>query len=115
MERNELLRATWQAAYGEIPAEYFVWLDESSVDNRTNQRTSGWEQVGFPCIRRELFIRGTRYSVLPALTYEGYIAMDVFEGSVNKEKFISFIQNDVVSHPFQRQSGLELTGCRPLS
>lgn len=27
-ERNELLRATWQAEYGDIPAEYFVWLDE---------------------------------------------------------------------------------------
>ncbi|KAJ8580170.1 hypothetical protein M405DRAFT_695166, partial [Rhizopogon salebrosus TDB-379] len=40
-ERNELLRATWQAQYGDIPAEYFVWLDESSVDNKTNQRTEG--------------------------------------------------------------------------
>ena len=32
-ERNELLRATWQAEYGDIPAKYFVWLDESSVDD----------------------------------------------------------------------------------
>ncbi|KAF6753832.1 hypothetical protein DFP72DRAFT_747838, partial [Ephemerocybe angulata] len=28
-ERNELLRSTWQAAHGDIPAEYFVWLDEA--------------------------------------------------------------------------------------
>ncbi|KAI9059852.1 hypothetical protein FKP32DRAFT_1527376, partial [Trametes sanguinea] len=40
-ERNELLRATWQAEYGGIPMEYFVWLDESSVDNTTNLRESG--------------------------------------------------------------------------
>ncbi|KAJ7677221.1 hypothetical protein B0H17DRAFT_871120, partial [Mycena rosella] len=41
IERNELLRATWQAAHGDIPMEYFVWLDEASVDNRTHQRTTG--------------------------------------------------------------------------
>ena len=33
LERNELLRATWQAANGELPMEYFVWLDEVSVDD----------------------------------------------------------------------------------
>jgi hypothetical protein len=42
IERNELLRATWQAEYGDIPAEYFVWLDEASVDDQTNQRRDGW-------------------------------------------------------------------------
>ncbi|KAJ6547934.1 hypothetical protein DFH09DRAFT_805422, partial [Mycena vulgaris] len=41
LERNETLRGTWQAAHGDIPMEYFVWLDEASVDNRTHQRTSG--------------------------------------------------------------------------
>jgi hypothetical protein len=46
MERNELLRATWQAAYGDIPADYFVWLNESSVDDRANQRTHGWAPLG---------------------------------------------------------------------
>ncbi|KDR74284.1 hypothetical protein GALMADRAFT_43474, partial [Galerina marginata CBS 339.88] len=40
-ERNELLRATWQAAYADIPADYIVWLDESSVDDRTNHRQMG--------------------------------------------------------------------------
>ncbi|KAJ7051599.1 hypothetical protein C8F01DRAFT_948463, partial [Mycena amicta] len=41
LERNEQLRATWQAVHGGIPMEYMVWLDESSVDDRTNHRTSG--------------------------------------------------------------------------
>ena len=47
MERNELLHATWQAEYGDIPADYFVWLDESSVDDHTNQRTHGWAALAF--------------------------------------------------------------------
>ncbi|KIK73507.1 hypothetical protein PAXRUDRAFT_119145, partial [Paxillus rubicundulus Ve08.2h10] len=33
LERNEELRAVWQAEYGDIPKESFVWIDESSVDN----------------------------------------------------------------------------------
>lgn len=49
-ERNELLRAMWQAQYGDIPAEYFVWLDESSVDDRTNQRLQGWAGTGMACV-----------------------------------------------------------------
>jgi transposase len=96
IERNELLRATWQAAYGDIPADYFVWLDESSVDDRTNQRTHGWAALGRACVRRATFIRGQRYSVLPALTSDGIIALDIFEGSVNKEKFIQFLNEDLV-------------------
>jgi transposase len=96
MERNELLRATWQAEYGDIPADYFVWLDESSVDDRTNQRTHGWAALGRACVRRATFIRGQRYSILPALTSDGIVALDIFEGSVNKDKFIRFLKEDLV-------------------
>ena len=95
-ERNELLRATWQAAYADIPADYIVWLDESSVDDRTNQRQMGWAQVGRACVRKEFFVRGQRYSVLPALTCDGYIALDIFEGAVNKEKFLTFLNEQLV-------------------
>ncbi|KJA12884.1 hypothetical protein HYPSUDRAFT_152196, partial [Hypholoma sublateritium FD-334 SS-4] len=38
-----------------------------------------------------------RYSVLPALTSEGIIAFDIFEGSVNKERFIQFINEQVAT------------------
>ena len=95
-ERNELLRATWVAAHGHIPKEYFVFLDESSVDDLTGQRQKGWSQIGRACVRRATFLRGQRYSILPALTVDGLIALDIFEGSVNKEKFIHFISTELV-------------------
>ncbi|TEB20647.1 hypothetical protein FA13DRAFT_1589699, partial [Coprinellus micaceus] len=38
------------------------------------------------------------YSVLPALGTRGILALDIFEGAVNKERFISFIRNDVANH-----------------
>ena len=96
LERNELLRATWQATYADIPAEYCVWLDEASVDDRTNQRTMGWAAMGRACVCHAAFVRGQRYSVLPALTCEGMIALDIFEGSVNKERFLTFLNEQVV-------------------
>jgi hypothetical protein len=57
-ERNELLRAAWQAEYGDIPTEYFVWLDESSIDDHTNQCTNGWAMSGLACVHWATFIQG---------------------------------------------------------
>lgn len=96
LERNEQLRAAWQARYGDIPMEYYVWLDESSVDDQTNQRRGGWSELGRACVRRASFLRGRRYSVLPALCSDGIIALDIFEGSVNKEKFLNFVHDQLV-------------------
>jgi len=96
-ERDELLRATWLAEYGHFPKEYFVWIDESSIDNRTNQRPNGWAPFGRACVRRMSFICGQRFSILPALSVDGIIALDIFEGAVNKEKFIKFLHEQVVS------------------
>ena len=50
LERNELLHATWQAAYADIPAEYCIWLDEASMDDLTNQQTAGWVVMGRPYV-----------------------------------------------------------------
>lgn len=96
IERNELLRATWIAANGDIPKEYIVWIDEAGVDDHTNQRNVGWARVGQACVRRVAFIRGERFSILPALTCDGIIALDIFEGSVNKDKFIYYLRNQLV-------------------
>jgi len=96
IERNELLRATWQAEYGDIPAEYFVWLDELSVDNKTNQRNQGWADLRRACVCKATFIHGQHYSVLPALTSDGFIALNIFEGSVNKDHFMRLLNEELV-------------------
>lgn len=92
-----MLRATWQAKYGDIQMDHFVWIGESSVDDRTNQRVNGWASLGRVPVRWAMFIWGQRYSVLPALSVDGIIALDIFKGSVTKEKFLSFLKNQLVS------------------
>jgi hypothetical protein len=82
--------------HGKLPADYFVWLDQSSADDHTNQRPHEWPALGRACVRRATFIRGQRFPVLPALTSDGIIALDIFEGSVTKEKFIRFTKEELV-------------------
>jgi transposase len=98
LERDELVHAAWQAEYGDIPMDAFVWVDEASVDDRTNQWRDGWALLGRACVRRYTFIRGQRFSILPALSVDGIIALDIFEGSVTKERFIRFIREQLVSY-----------------
>ncbi|KAH7923607.1 hypothetical protein BV22DRAFT_979295, partial [Leucogyrophana mollusca] len=55
-----------------------------------------------------------RYSILPALTTEGIIALDIFEGSVTKDKFLTFIREQVAPqlNPFPgKRSVVILDNC----
>ena len=100
-ERDEELRTLWEAMMAEYnDPEVFVALDESAVDGRTGQRGYGRSRVGNPCVKRMTFLRGVRYSILPALTTDGMIALDVFEGSITKEKFLYFLREQVVCGNF---------------
>ncbi|KAJ7698108.1 hypothetical protein B0H17DRAFT_856682, partial [Mycena rosella] len=73
----------------------FVALDESAVDNRTVQRTHRQSMLGTPCIQGTIFICGVRYSILPALTTEGIVTLNIFEGSVTKEHFLDFFREQI--------------------
>ncbi|EUC57544.1 winged helix turn helix protein [Rhizoctonia solani AG-3 Rhs1AP] len=94
-ERDELLRAAWQVQWGGYPANAFVWLDESAVNNTTALRLAGWAPRGQACVQREFFFRGVQYSMLPALTTDGIVALDIFEGSINRERFLDFFRAQV--------------------
>jgi len=48
-------------------------------------------------VKKAVFVRGTRYTILPALSLDGIIALDIMEGSCDKQKFKEFIMNQVVS------------------
>lgn len=97
LERNEALRAAWQGQWGIYDASAFLWIDESGVDGRTSQRLAGYAPVGHHCVQRALFQHGVKYSVLPALSTDGIIAVSIFEGAVTKERFLHFLKTQVVS------------------
>jgi hypothetical protein len=86
--------------------DMFVFLDESAVDNVTGQQYAGRSRRGSPCVRRATFIRGMHYSLLPALSIDGIVAMDIFPGSVNRERYMQFLREQVVSLPCHETSGI---------
>jgi hypothetical protein len=96
-ERDEELRSVWEIAMSKYTnPEVFIFLDKSAVDGKTGQQSYGWSRIGQPCVCRMSFLQGKRYSILPALTIDGIIGLEIFEGSVTKEKFLSFLRTHIV-------------------
>ena len=97
VERNEGLQNLWELEVAEFDdPDFFVFIDESAIDNRTVQRSSGWSLVGGRLVSRCTFLHGKRHSILPALSSDGIIALDIFEGSANKERFLKFLCKQVM-------------------
>jgi transposase len=109
-QRNARLRAAWKVKYGVLPMHCFVWLDESGVEDRDHHRKNGWAPVGMTPVTSRYFGAGDgRVTMLPALTSEGIIAMDILDGGVTTERFIRFLQNHLVrtspGHPHSCSNG----------
>jgi hypothetical protein len=77
-------------------ADQLVVLDESSKDGRTLIRRYGRAPAGEKAIATVSLDRGIRYSILPALTIDGYLAVRAVEGSIDGAEFFDFVVNDVV-------------------
>ena len=96
-ERDHELRAAWMMdVLATYTAEQFVVLDESSKDGRTLFRRYGRALAGSRASAMAPLERGIRYSILPALTVDGYIAARAVEGSINGLEFFDFVVEDVV-------------------
>ncbi|CAG8676982.1 10566_t:CDS:2, partial [Ambispora leptoticha] len=94
-ERNELLRSA-----------FMLRIDESSKDERTISRGYGYSETNTRAVKKTVFVRGVRYTLLPALTLDGIIAVDIMEGSCSKIRFKEFVISQVLpqmnSYPHAR-------------
>jgi hypothetical protein len=72
-------------------------MDESSKDGRTITRLYGYSKVNSRASKKVVFVRGKRFTLLPALTEQGIIAVDIIEGSCTKQRFKEFVVSQVVS------------------
>jgi hypothetical protein len=91
------LRSAFIANIGRYKTEQLVFMDESSKDERTSTRLYGYSEVNSRAIKKVIFVRGKRYTLLPALTEQGIIAVDIMEGSCTKQRFKEFVVSQVVS------------------
>lgn len=78
----------------------FVFVDETSKDERTWARHYGRAMSGACANLADVFVHGDRYSLVAAMTVEGYIAAEVVEGSYDRDLFYEFITQQVVCHSY---------------
>ena len=97
-EQNELSRALYMNLIAEeVPdPNMLVFIDEAAKDECTISRRYGRSGKGIRCTTQRRFVRGTRYSIIPAITLDGIIAYDIVEGPVDTERFVKFLREQVV-------------------
>jgi transposase len=100
IERDEELRQQWKdmQASDDFLADgtQFVCIDETSKNELTFARKYGRAYSGKRAELRDVFVRGDRYSLVAALTVDGYMACHVVPGSFDSIDFLEFIQEQVV-------------------
>ena len=65
-------------------------------DQCTYARRYGQAFLGERAELKDVFVRGDRYSLVAALTINGYIAVEAIPGSFDSMDFLEFIQEQVV-------------------
>ncbi|KAK6997463.1 hypothetical protein R3P38DRAFT_3059166 [Favolaschia claudopus] len=113
-ERCEDTRREFFMEIGNEPPERLVCADESAVNILTTYRQCGWSFKGLRARKRCCFVRGTRYSLLPALTMDGIIHAHIKIGGYNGAQFLLWLDDVLtVMNPYPaRHSVLILDNCR---
>jgi len=98
-ERNEALRAEfWETVFEHSGGDgrEFVFVDEMSKNDHDTARRYGRAMSGERADFIDNFVRGERYSLVAAMTIDGYIATRVVLGAFDAFEFYDYIAEQVV-------------------
>ena len=100
-ECNEDLCQEWmQDVNKHFVASQMVFVDKTSKDDQTIYWHYGQSAAGRCATISANFVRGERFSMVAALSLDGYECVHVVLGSVDGEEFLDFIVNIVVRCTF---------------
>jgi len=95
-ERNPLLRDNWFQKIGNWHAFQLVFIDESGINSKLGERKYGYSKKGQVIRHKVTGQRSRNFSLLPALTIDGYITCNLYKGAVDAERFEAFMRDDVL-------------------
>jgi transposase len=95
-EHNEPLRNDYMRHMAMYSPEQLGFLDETSKNDKTPGRRYGRGRRGRRAQMKQVFVRGRRLSAEGLLTVEGIVASTVVEGSMKRDGFLQFLENQVV-------------------
>jgi hypothetical protein len=90
------LRDNWFKQLAKWDAAQLVFLDESGINSKLGQRDYGYAPKGHRARSKVVTRHAPNLSLLPALTVDGYIICNVYEGAVNQNVFAEFIEHDLL-------------------
>jgi len=90
------LRAAWLRRLAQYSSEQLVFLDESGFNSRTGEATHGWARKGEVIRQKVSGPKSENYSLLPAMTVDGYIALTVHQGPIYSDAFRDFVQEQLL-------------------
>lgn len=94
LECSEVHRLQYMFRIGSrYNAEQLIFVDESAFDRRTAYRQYGWAKKGQRAYRTSFYVRGKRYSILPAISIRGILWCHIIEGPFNTVQFRVFIDS----------------------
>ena len=69
-----------------------VDIDESGTDIDDFGSSNGYSPIGEKYIRTQFVVRGKHYTIIAAVTPHGFICHRIFDGPVNDEAFVEFLE-----------------------
>jgi len=97
-ERSRELRTLWIGRQADWSEDQLVFLDESACNERTGDRKFGWSPIGIECGVSRPAKKSQRWSILPALSVDGYLSYLIYQGSITAETFELFVEQQVLPH-----------------
>ena len=95
-ERDPVLRADWFMRLANWNANQLVFLDESGINKKSGVPKYGYAKKGSRVHYKVTSQKAENFSLLPAMSVNGYIAINVFKGGVNAEMYEDFIRDEVL-------------------
>ena len=97
LEASAELRSVYHARRASWQSHRLIFIDESGANERTGDRKFGWSPFGVHCMEMKPVKRSERWSILPALSVNGYLPGTlVYQGSINGELFTAWIRETVL-------------------
>ena len=116
LQRSAIARAKFMADMQFFHIDQIVWLDETGCDRRDQIRKYGYSLRGERPVYHRLLHRGNRISATTAMSTDGIVALELFQGTLNGDRYLNFLRGTLIPEmqPFDGsspQSVLVLDNC----
>ena len=112
LQRTMELRSFFMASVYTLPTEICLCelMHESESDSKDQLRRYGYALQGKRAMCRKLLIRGRRVSAIAALSFQGLIALELTDGTVDGDVFFDFVWGSLIPEvrPFDGSSPMSI-------